>query len=116
MDGRIHPAHTARGLAGLGLPGEQEPLPGLLPVLVVPPPRAVVFRVRGRAWVSPHATPRQLVNQSEITPGSIHNPAVLAEGKEEYMYLSAVAFVKQASVLLSGVKWHSGVHCAAAAF
>ncbi|KAL6768927.1 hypothetical protein ACKKBF_B16790 [Auxenochlorella protothecoides x Auxenochlorella symbiontica] len=37
----------------------------------------------------------QLVDHGDITPGSIHNPAVLQDGKEEYMYLSAVAFVKQ---------------------
>ncbi|RMZ54409.1 hypothetical protein APUTEX25_001985 [Auxenochlorella protothecoides] len=53
-------------------------------------------RLQTTYWLEP-AGSHGLVDHGDITPGSIHNPAVLQDGKEEYMYLSAVAFVKQAS-------------------
>lgn len=39
--------------------------------------------------------PVQLIDHPDIVPGSIHSDAIVNEGADKYLYLAAVAFVRQ---------------------
>lgn len=48
-----------------------------------------------------HPLPVQLINHPLIRPKSIHNPDILEEFGDEYLYLQCIKFVKQVGAVCS---------------